>query len=204
MRGKDEGESLYVVSHDSDFQEACSQNGPLYDPHKLIDFLNDLQVDLEEARQAFVLSQMLKRKDKIVKDIMRNFPDRGFVITDVEDWDAEVQEVRVTEVEIEDDAFEVVDISDGQATVFVTATVNYEADLCYGDVDNAPWDGEDQRYIFIQKIAETVQRDGSFDVEITVSFDDLDPESFEIDSVSVDAPSTVKIETDRNAGWPYK
>ena len=197
-------ESLYVISNDLDIQKACTEQGPLYDMQVLNDFLNDLVLDTKEDVADFLHSELINYKPHIVKQIMRDFPDRGFTITGVEDWDAEVEEVRVTEVDIEDMAFEVVEISDGCATVFVAAQIYYEADLHYGDVDNAAWDGEDKQYIYIDHVKETVQRDAPFDVEITVSFEGLNPDSFDVESVSVDAPSTIEVETDRDAGWPYK
>lgn len=186
-----ESSELYVVSGDPDMQAACNDDGPLYSLPRLADFLDALAS--EEDITAFVRARIIEHKGDIIERVPKDFPDRGFIITDVADFHSSVDEVRVTGVELEDDDFEVVWVSSGKATVVANIHIHWEADLVYGDEDTAPWDGEEGRYFFINTISDTVQRDDDFDVIATVLFNDYDPGSFKVEKVELDAPDTIWI-----------
>lgn len=196
-----EKDTLYVVSGDGDMQAACTDPGPLHSLQHLADFLDSLASDLEQETTAFVRAQIIERKNEIIKSITKEFPDRGFNITDVADFHSSVDEVRVTHIDLQDDDFDVIEVSSDSATVSATVNISYEADLEYGNEDTASYDHEDG-YIFWDRVDKTVEREDDFGVQITVAFDNHDPDSFVLVEVYLDAPNTVEINADD--GWPYK
>jgi hypothetical protein len=198
-----EKSELYVVSGDGDMQGACDKSGPLYSLPRLADFLDSLSSDLEEETTAFVRAQIIKRKGEIMKRITKDFPDRGFTITDVADFHSNVDDVSVTHVDLQDDDFEVIEVSDGSATITAMVRISYEAYLIYGNEDTAAWDHEDG-YFFIDTVNKTVELENESEVQITAVFDDLDPDSFQLDEVDLDAPDTIYIHAHDDGGWPYK
>ena len=157
--------------------------------------------DLEEETTAFVRAQIIERKSEIIKRINKEFPARGFNITDVADFHSSVDEVRVTHVDLEDDDFDVIEVSDDSATVTAAVHISYEADLEYGNEETASYDHEDG-YMFWDRVNKTVEREDDFGLQISVVFDNHDPESFEIGEVYLDVSDTVEIDADD--GWPHK
>jgi hypothetical protein len=198
-----ESAQMYVVSADPDMQAACNDNGPLHSLPRLADFLDALASEVEEDTTAFVRDQIIQRKGEIIKYVEKNFPDRGFIVTDVADFWASADDVRVTQVDLEDDEFEVIEVTATSATITAALSIHYEADLVYGNEETASYDHEDG-YFFFDTVHKTVEREDDFDVQVTVSFDDHDPDSFEVEDVHLEAPQTIEIDAHEHDGWPYK
>lgn len=191
--------TMYVITTDKGITKACDQNGPLYVLSKVADFLDAFNDHLNRGEAAFIRQNIIKHKDEIIKRITRDFPDRGFILTNVDDFDAEVLEVTVQDVTIDDDNIDVVDIDKdtGAATINTTATITYQAELSYGDPTTAGWDSEDHANIYFETIEETVDREDDYEVDITVRFVEFNPNAFEIEDVILQIPSTVEVESDR-------
>ncbi|HXJ91392.1 MAG TPA: PIN domain-containing protein [Terriglobia bacterium] len=193
--------ALYVISGDADMQAACSETGPLHSLPRLADFLDALTS--EETVTEFVRTETAKRKDEIVKRVTQVFPDRGFIITDVADFHAHVNEVRVDDVGLDDTDFEVIEVSTDSATIVATAHISYEADLMYGNENTASYDHEDG-YFFFDTVNKTVELEEDYDAQIIAKFKDHDPASFTLSDVQLDAPDTITIKANEDEGWPYK
>ena len=86
-----ESSELYIVSGDADMRGACNENGPLHSMPRLVNFLDALASDLQEETTAFVRARIIQFKSEIIKLITKDFPDRGFKITDVADLHSNVE-----------------------------------------------------------------------------------------------------------------
>jgi hypothetical protein len=150
-----------------------------------------------------VRSQIVHYKAEIIERVTKAFPDRGFIITDVADFNSDVEDVRVTDVDLEDDDFDVIDVSADSATITASLCIHYEADLVYGNEDTASYDHEDG-YFFFDDVNKTVEREDDFEVQVDVVFDDHDPDSFEVEHVHLEAPQMIEIQANEGNGWPYK
>jgi hypothetical protein len=193
-------QEIYVVSGDSDMQSACDENGPLYALQKLSDFLNLLASD-DKALSSFLRAEIGKREQEIEKRIGEMFESElGFIL---EDQDGDVDEVSVSGVSL--DEVEILQTEEDYADLQVEATIEFDAYLTYVDQDNSVWDSEDKRFMFTEYAHETVRRKESLPVDISVTFEGLDPDSFNIVQISfTDTKKPVLVNADEGDGWPYK
>jgi hypothetical protein len=193
-------EEIYVISADGDLQSACGEDGPLYSLPKLSDFLNVIASD-DEAMAAFLQREIAQREQEIKKQIGEMFEsDVGFIL---EDQDGDVVEVTVSDVTLGE--VEILETTNEHADLEIEATINFNADLSYVDQDNSIWDSEDKTFIITEYAKETVKREESVRVEISVSFEGLDPDSFEIGERSfADPVRSILVQSSVDEGWPYK
>jgi hypothetical protein len=193
-------EEIYVVSTDTDMRSACDEDGPLYSLLNVADFLNVLASD-DEAMAAFLRGEIEKRKQETAHRVVELFEhDLGFIL---EDQDGDVVEVTVSDVSLGE--IEILQTTDDHADLEIEATITFDAELSYVDQDNSIWDSEDKTFIFTEYAKETVERERSVQVEISVSFEGLDPDSFNIDDVSIaNSKEPILVQSSASEGWPYK
>jgi hypothetical protein len=193
-------EEIYIISTDGDLQSACGEDGPLYSLPKLADFLNVIASD-NEVMATFLQSEIAQREQEIKKKIGEMFESEGGFI--LEDQDGDVVEVMVSDVTLSE--VEILETTNEHADLEIEATIKFDAQLSYVDQDNSIWDSEDKTFIITEYAKETVKREESVRVEISVSFEGLDPDSFEIEAVSFADPiGSILVQSSVDEGWPYK
>lgn len=191
-----EKQEIYVVSADPDMRAVCG-DGTLHSVEKLSEFL-DLVASHNEGLVAFVKEQIPNIQGDIIDGIKRQFEGLGFVLPD---HDGDVEDVDVLEVTLSE--MDILEAADDEATLQTEAEVTFEAELSYGDEGTAIYDSEDKTVFYVNHVRETVQRTEHIPVEISVLYEHRDPDSFEINEVSIER-KTILVRTDLDEGWPYK
>lgn len=93
---------------------------------------------------------------------------------------------------------EILETTNEHADLEIEATISFDAHLSYVDQDNSIWDSEDNTFIITEYAEETVKREESVRVEISVSIQGLDPDSFEIEDLSfADPVGSILVQSSR-------
>ena len=113
-----------------------------------------------------------------------------------------MENVEVTDLAIED-VFVIKIEDEEEATLELTVRVSFTCDLNYDDMNTAVYDGEDKRYIVLNRITEAdVEREEEIPVELRVAFVLGDEKLFEILEMTVNQNKDVGILQDDQ--YPYK
>jgi hypothetical protein len=188
-------QNLYVVSADSAVKSACKDNG-LLPLEKLSSFL-DLVAREDEARAQFIHETTHDRFGEIEEQIKKDFERQGFMVSDKE---GDVNEVNVTDVELED--INILSFSKDSAEVEMEVRISFEADISYADLDNAIYDNEEGRYVLWDTVEKTVQAEETVTVTATILLNPDKPEYFEFERVHISGQDTYSVKADDE--WPYK
>jgi hypothetical protein len=196
---EDNDSQMFVVSGDKPFYEACDVWKHLHPKRTIAEVLD--HIASEDVKLAdFVRSETLKRIVEITAKAKEEFQDRYYWVED-EDGDAQVE---ITKVELSQPP-EIIDIDKEYATLQFTFDATYTAELSYNDSATASYDHEDGTLMYVDRREEEVEGDEKLVVEVEVAYEDLDPDSFEIHSISLVEPSDgFGIQTQRARDWPYK
>jgi hypothetical protein len=190
---------MFIVSGDELFREACDKWPRLSSKKELIEVLDHIASD--DAKLAdFVRGETLKRIEEISKTVKKDFEDRYYWVDD-QDGDAQVE---VTAVNLTRPP-EIIEIDKEHAILQLNFDAKYSAALSYNDSATASHDPEDGALLYVERREEEVEDEQELVVEVEVSYDGLDPATFEIMDVSLTEPSDgFGIETQDARDWPYK
>jgi len=191
-----EKQEIYIVSADADMQKLCG-DGVVHGIEKLSGFLN-LVASHDENLVAFVKDQIPGIEKSVIEQVKEQFEGLGFVL---QDHDGDVDNVAVLDVRLSE--IDVIHATDDEAILETEAEVTFEADLNYGDEGSASYDSEDKTVFYLDYVNETVTRTKYISVEINVFYKGTDPDSFEINDVSIEH-RTILVRTSSDEGWPYK
>ena len=187
----------FVVSKDKLFRTACNESTHLIPKETLKEVLDHVASD-DEQLAVFVRAETMKRIDEIEARAKVDFEDRSYYVED-EDGEAEVRVKKLTPAVWP----EIVEIDKYQATLLLSITADYTAFLSYNDSATASYD--EGELMYVERREERVSRDQDLTVQIEVSFEQMDPDSFEIIGISViDPDDGFGIETEFNRGYPWK
>jgi hypothetical protein len=134
---------------------------------------------------------------KIIDAIKLDFPNRGFYVQGEE---GEVEEVDVREVRLGDDVA-VLSISDIEATLAVSADVEYAARITVDDTYNGAYDKEERRWIVLPTRTGILGRVEEVPVEITLYLSEDYNEVVEMSCV-VDADGAIELDYSEWQNWP--
>jgi hypothetical protein len=192
-----EGErTVFVVSGDKLFREAC-QNFPLRAKETLEDVLDEVASDNEHFA-SLIRRHCMDHLSDIEKAAKDDFQDRYYWVED-QDGDAEIAEV---EVESAPEP-QIIEINLESATVHLDMTCEYSAHLSYIDSDSSIYSEGELAYA--DQKEEDVRRQQEFTVEILVTYERMDADTFEIENIRLIDPSDgFGIKTDNDGDWPYK
>jgi hypothetical protein len=186
-----------VVSNDKLFRDACEECSHLIPKSTINEVLDHVASDDEQLAE-FVRAETMKRIDEIVAKAKFEFEDRYYWVED-ENGDATVEVTSLTPA----DEPEIIEIGTEDATLQLFIAIDYKADLSYDDSATASYD--EGTLIYVEHRDEEVEREEELTVEIEVSFEKMDPTSFDIMGISLIKPSDgFGIETRDNHDWPYK
>jgi PIN domain len=188
---------MFVVSSDKLFQGASDTCSHLVLKGSINEVLDHVASD-DEQLAAFIRAETMKRIAEIVAKAKVEFEDRSYWVED-ENGDAQVEVIDLTPA----DEPEVIEIGKEDATLQLSIDADYKADLSYDDSATASYD--DGTLIYVEHRDEEVEREQELTVQIELSFEQMDPASFEIVYISLIEPSKgFGIETQNNHDWPYK
>jgi hypothetical protein len=189
---------MFVVSKDELLQQACVEHPQLLSKATISEVLDHVSSDDEQLAE-FVRTEALKREKEIGADVKKEFEDRYYYVED-EDGDADVHLKKLTLV----DTPEIIEINNGEAVLQLNFEAEYEAHLTYNDSSNAIYDSEEKRLVYFDKKHEHVEREQDLVVEVRVSYEQMDPASFEVMEVSLTEPADgFGVETENSHDWPY-
>ena len=193
---EDHDEIVYAVSGDKDWLNACANRDRLIHLASLDSFL-DLVTQQQQARHEKVLELYKTCIPKIIDAIKLDFPNRGFYVQGEE---GEVEEVDVREVRLGDDVA-VLSISDIEATLAVSADVEYAARITVDDTYNGAYDKEERRWIVLPTRTGILGRVEEVSVEITLYLSEDYNEVVEMSCV-VDADGAIELDYSEWQNWP--
>jgi hypothetical protein len=188
--------TLFVVTADELFRAAC-QKFPLIPKVSLRDVLDHVASD-DEQFAARIRRLTMDRISDVTKAAEEGFEERFYWVDDY-DGDAEVH---VTELVADSEPL-IIEIGPESATLQLGMTATYSADLSYIDSSSSIYsEGE---LVYADRKEETVEREQELTVEILVTYDQRDLETFEIENIIVTEPSDgFGIKTEDDHDWPHK
>lgn len=188
---------MFVVSKDVLFQDSCGECSHLISKQTINEVLDQVASD-DEQIAAFVRSQTMKRVSEVIAKAKAEFEDRYYWVED-ENGDAHVEVTSLTPA----DEPEIIEIDTEDATLQLSVACDYKAYLSYDDSATASYD--EGTLVYVEHRDEEVDREAELTVEIEVSFEGMDPDSFEIIGISLISPSDgFGVETQSSQDWPYK
>jgi hypothetical protein len=193
---RQEKTKLYVVSGDKDMRSFCQDSEYLLWLEKTSEFIN-IVTQTDEKQAAFAQDLLVQNESRILEAMTEKFEQLGFFI---EDQDGDVTSINVTTAEINDKSL--IKVREDTAKANLIATVTYDAELEYDDLDTASYDSEDKVLIPWRTIEKTVTRDIEITVNLEFGFEPDDLGSFDITNIEID--SDVGICSDDDDPRPYK
>jgi hypothetical protein len=188
---------MFVVSTDKLFQDACGGCKHLVPKNTINEVLDHVASD-DKQLATFVRTETMKRISQITAEAKADFEDRYYWVED-QDGDAQVE---VTNLQPADEP-EIIEISKEEATLQLNIAATYKADLSYDDSATASY--SEGTLVYVEHRNEEVEREQELTVEIEVMYEQMDPDSFEIISVSLVSPSDgFGVDTGDAHDWPYK
>lgn len=195
----DNNEDVVLISSDGDFHGVCDGHPRLHHEERLEKYLQEVG-EFHAAVLSYVKQVTNQHRAKLEGAIEERFTQLGFYL---QDQDGEVENLEVVKVAIDDDFFVIRIKDENEATLELSALVEFTCDLNYDDMDTAIWDSEDKRYIYIERVTEDdVEREELVPVEVQVSFDLGDKSYFEIEELEVNRGQDIGVIQDTD--YPYK
>jgi hypothetical protein len=191
---------MFVASGDETFWEACSKSKQLVAKKHLSEVLDHIAAWDDPTLASFVRTETKKRISEIAEAAKEEFEDRFYW---VENMDGEA-EVKIETIDPTKADPEIIEIQKDESSLVLKFDATYSAYLSYDDPATASYDEGD--LVYIQHREEHVtNREQGLTVEVKVSFNDMDPLSFEVTEVDLISPADgFGIETEDDYGWPYK
>jgi hypothetical protein len=194
---KDFATPIYVVSGDTDLARWCETTEITFHIEQLPSFL-DLFNRTEEALTQTARELYEKNVDVFRKAITSAFENSGFHYEG--DWEADVEDVSVNEIELQE--MDVIVVEDGRALISVDADISYEAKVMASDYEHAIWDSEEKQYFHLpqQLVEAEVAETHTASIEFR-----FDPETLKFEhvyKVVLGDGSDIEIPTEND--YPYK
>ena len=173
-------QDLLVVSGDDLFREGCTACSALRAEVDLAAVLDHVASD-DEKVATFIRAQMIARADDIGEHAKRLFQDLDFSVED--EW-GEV-EVSVTKVDLNGDP-DIIDIAGKKASVQMTFTVDYVADL---DSSTGLRESKNGGALFREHVEERTSGEEELVVHVDITFVGTTPEAFTVTDIDLIEPT---------------
>jgi hypothetical protein len=202
---KKRNEDVYIISSDTDMMEIQKKQFPQLVPlPSLQKFLDKVTVHFEElaplARHFFQVVL-----DEIGKDLKKQFEYLGFILID---QDGEVYDVSVNEVDVHSEFLIGLESCESEGVVKAQfelhATITFNADVSYDDLDTAIYDSEDKVLIPWRTIERTIEDSEEIQADLMLSFLKNEPHNCTILNLDLYSPKDVMVKAEEDDGWPYK
>jgi hypothetical protein len=159
------GHEVVVITGDKGFRGACEAHA-ITVFESLEEFLNRENTERESKISEHILKCFETNRDEVEQQIKQQFEMSAFILTDQE---GEVDSATIEALAIEDPL--VVRIEQRKAILDVSVRLEFGAKIIYDDPDSIVYDREEGRTYAFNTVAETVDEQSSFELEITVTFD---------------------------------
>lgn len=189
---------FYIASKDPDMHKYCEQSERLIAVDSSAKFI-DLVVSQDETLAQHVRDLMDTHDKEIVNAAEQMFQNLGFWL---DDQDGDVNEVKVTRVDLDD--YSVLDIREDGALLQVNATVYFIADVIYDDLDTAIYDSEDKVLIPLQTIHEEIEQEADITLTLEIGIDVENPDIFKIESLKIENVDQFGIPVSTHDPYYYK
>ena len=188
--------TVFVVTGDEKFREACNRI-PLVPKETLNDVLDHVASD-NESFAALVRRYCMEHLFDIEKTAKGEFEDRFYWVED-QDGDAEVYVYDLTPMPEP----QIIEIDLESATLHLDMTAEYSAHLSY--IDSGSSNYSEGELVFADRKEEDVKREHELTMEIFVTYERMDPDTFEIENIRLIDPSDgFGIQTEIDHDWPNK
>ena len=194
-----ERKSIAVVTRDEGVRGACLEGKPLHHFEDLAQYLNAVASE-DETLSAFIREQLPKHDKVVFKSAKEAFPNFGCSLTD---QDGDVDEIELVDIDYVDD-IEIISLSPDGAIVEMPATLTFTAEISYYEPGTGSYDSEDGIVMFQDTVEEKVTRTTDRSIGVEITFEGLDPDSFEVHGVWFEGSENIDIESDYDKDWPHK
>ena len=173
-----ENAKIYVVGNDGDWKKMCAGHPSLISVARI----DELLQHFTDTETGFAIKKGLEeRREELLKMICAEAEDLDIYLGGDMLIDGEIDGYEILELSIVE--FNVVEINDGEASVSVLCEVSVSADVVADDPDSWIKDSETKNVHYMFRIAGTVARTVEKAAEVTVTYDEEDPEQVTIESV---------------------
>ena len=188
--------NMYVVSLDQDMLSACGDK--LIGEPDLDALINRFNLADPTADLSRLQELVESRTDKISKFVEREFPGLGFLL---DDQDGDVEDVVVTDVEINDVL--VLEKKRSSLVLEIIVNVKFAAELNYWDADTATYDEGD--ILYKDKVEESVEREETVRLSAICRFDPRKrQQSVILEKFQIEEPLDVEISSNRSDPTYFK
>lgn len=199
-----EQKDVCVVTQDSDMNGIEESFQHLSVIGSLEEFLGKVTSYFEEL--APLAQQLLEDNLTEISDMLEEqFRRLGFVLAD---QDGDVNEARVTDVgDISAYLISLTPDSNGEpaeAHFELIATIAYEADVSYDNLDTAIYDSEDKVVMPWEVVERTVEGSEIVQADLKLRFNTAEPHNMAIEELDLHTPRDVPVTIEEDDGWPYK
>jgi hypothetical protein len=194
---KDFATPVYVISGDSDMARWCDTTETAFHIEQLPSFL-DLFNRTEEALTQTARDLYEKNVDIFREAIASAFESCGFHYEG--DWEANVEDVSVNQVELQE--VDVIVVEEGRALISVDADISYEAKVMASDYEHAVWDSEEKQYFHLPQHLVATEVAETFTASIEFRFDPEKLHFEHIYTVVIGDGSDIEIPSEDD--YPYK
>ena len=185
------------MGDDPDLEVWCSAHPGMRYLKSLNDFL-DLYNRAEEKLSKLALAIFEREEEWIVSTIKEAFLECKF--TFVGNWEADVENVEITDTEVDD--VDVIEVDESRFVLSIGMRIDFRADVSGPDYDRGWWDHEDKCWLALPSFHTEVTSAERFDVSFEVAYDLSKEEATGIADVLFNDGKEIRVR-DEN-GWPYK
>lgn len=186
-----EQQQVIVVSGDSDHRRACD-GVMLVHAETIVDGLAHTLED--EAMLAAARIELEQQSDVLQEQLQEALS--GLPATIHDDFDADIEEIRVSEVKFDVSDFELVEVRGGRALISGPASVRVEVDATVADYDNGSRDEGD--WVFLPYNSLTYIDEIDVRMSVRIPFRDAPPTMEQFEEVILDEPRSLELSREDN------
>ncbi|MCP4698663.1 MAG: DUF4935 domain-containing protein [Gammaproteobacteria bacterium] len=186
-------EKVYVISNDGDFKGFCETRSEFISISRLSEFL-DLYNRTEKRLTAIVHNYAENNIDWLKDCIKDAFLECYFDYSD--NWEADIEDVNVTSIDVFD--IDIIEIEEQRAVLTLKASISCSANISGPDYDEAVWDNEDKKYLFVGSFSNDMLFDGTYDVSIEVFFSERDKVFTQISEILFNGNNSITLYYDND------
>ncbi len=191
----EKGEYMYVISEDNDLESACSSSSSLYLLRKPEELLNLITKSEEGDIYLLGYKCLSQNEEKIQQNTANYFEELGFFLTGA---DGDVTSITVNSVQLLEK--NLVEIQEDALYFEIETEISFSAEVSYPDPEWSVYDSEEEEWIVLKTIQETLEKTENISVKVEMAFSRDDLQNAEVTSISLNT-NDIEVEVDK---YPYK
>jgi len=192
------GDTVYVVSGDSDFESVCKNSKALSWLKSLPEFI-DLVLSDENVLVEIIHEKISHHREKIEHLVAKEFEGLWVILEDV-DGDGEIEEVET--IELHDGS--VIRVDKEKAVVAANALVHLSIYFDYNDPESMHYDNETGTAYYYNRKEEVDTREVNVEIEFEINYDIEEPEVLNVVNVTINRGNPLSFYVDYDAETYYK